>query len=83
MLHLDLDSTDARAKPFTLSNHDRLVIDLLGATLGTELPDEEFATGLVKGVRYAQHGDEYLRVVVDLRAPVDYSYRIVDSCRCH
>ena len=77
MLHLDLDSTDARAKPFTLSNHDRLVIDLLGATLGTELPDEEFDTGLVKGVRYSQHGDEYLRVVVDLRAPVDYSYRIV------
>jgi len=77
MLHLDLDSADARAVPFTLSDHDRLVIDLLGATLGTELPDEEFATGLVKGVRYAQHGDEYLRVVFDLRAPVDYSYWIV------
>lgn len=80
MLHFDLDSADAIVEPFTLIKPDRLVIDLPGATLGTDLPTEEFATGLVKAVRYAQHVDEdgdYLRVVVDLRRPVEYTSRIV------
>ena len=77
MLHFDLDSADAVAETFTLIKPDRLVIDLLGATLGTDLPTEEFATGLVKAVRYAQHDDDYLRVVVDLRRPVEHTSRIV------
>jgi len=77
MLHFDLDSAQASADMFTLTNPHRLVIDLPQATLGTQLPTEEFETGVVKAIRYAQHADDYLRVVLDLRRPVTPSARIV------
>lgn len=77
MLHFDLDSSDAAAEMFTLSKPDRLVIDLPRAVLATRMPAEQFAEGVVKGIRYAQHGDEYLRVVLDLRGEVNPDYRFV------
>ena len=77
MLHFDLDSANARAELFALAEPDRLVIDLPGATLATDIPGESFATGIVKRIRCAQHGDQYLRVVVDLRQPVEADYIIV------
>ena len=77
MLHFDLNSANARAEMFTLTKPHRLVIDLPEATLATELPTERFDTGVVKGIRYAQHGHDFLRVVVDLRLAVNASFRIV------
>ena len=77
MLHFDLDATNARADMFTLSKPDRLVIDLPDAVLATQMPAESFDEGVVKGIRYAQHGDEYLRIVLDLRGAVDPSYQFV------
>lgn len=77
MLHLDLDSSSAEADLFSLTDPHRLVIDLPRATLATKMPSETFVQGVVRGVRYAQHGDAYLRVVVDLRRAVAPTYQIV------
>lgn len=77
MLHLDLDSSSAEADLFSLADPHRLVIDLPRATLATKMPSETFVQGVVRGVRYAQHGDAYLRVVVDLRRAVAPTYQIV------
>lgn len=77
MLHFDLDSVDASAEMFTLAKPHRLVIDLPNASLNTELPSEEFATGLVKQIRYAQHEENYLRVVLDLRQQISPTLDIV------
>lgn len=70
MLHFDLDSSNATADMFTLSKPERLVIDLPDAVLATQMPAEQFPEGIVKGIRYAQHGSQYLRVVLDLRGKV-------------
>jgi len=77
MLHFDLDSAEASAEMFILTKPDRLVIDLPRATLGTQLPTEEFQTGVVKAIRYAQHGDQFLRIVLDLRGEVSPTSHIV------
>lgn len=77
MLHFDLDSAAAVVDLFSLSNPQRLVIDLPGATLATDLPSEKFAQGVVQSIRYAQHDDQFLRVVLDLRQEVSASYQIV------
>lgn len=77
MLHFDLDSTDATADMFSLSKPERLVIDLPHAVLATKLPAESFNEGVVKGIRYAQHDDQYLRVVLDLRGKVNPTYQFV------
>lgn len=77
MLHFDLDSSAASVDLFSLENPQRLVIDLLKARLATQLPSETFPQGVVQSIRYAQHGDDYLRVVLDLRHEVSASYQIV------
>ncbi|MGQ7844169.1 N-acetylmuramoyl-L-alanine amidase [Granulosicoccus sp. 3-233] len=77
MLHFDLDSVDASADMFSLSKPDRLVIDLPGTILATQMPDKNFPEGVVKAIRYAQHGEDYLRVVLDLRGKVSPVYRFV------
>ncbi len=82
MLHFDLDSAEASADMFVLENPHRLVIDLPGATLGTELPTEVFANGTVKSIRSAQHGNAQqgsnkLRIVLDLRQAVSPTSQIV------
>ncbi|MFK7996773.1 MAG: N-acetylmuramoyl-L-alanine amidase [Granulosicoccus sp.] len=77
MLHFDLDSADASADMFMLAKPYRLVIDLPRTTLGTQLPTEEFESGVVKAIRYAQHDEGFLRVVLDLRHEVSPTSRIV------
>ncbi len=77
MLHFDLDSANATADVFSLSNPDRLVIDLPQATLATPMPNETFSQGVVSRIRYAQHGADYLRVVLDLRRTVNASYEFI------
>ena len=77
MLHFDLDSSAAEAQLFSLADPHRLVVDLPGTTLATELPSETYIQGVVRGVRYAQHKEGYLRVVVDLRRAVAPTYQII------
>lgn len=77
MLHFDLDNVEARSEMFTLVKPHRLVVDLPKATLATQLPTQTFQEGIVKAVRYAQHGTDYLRVVLDLRGPVSPTSRMV------
>lgn len=77
MLHFDLDSSAAAAQLFSLADPHRLVVDLPGTTLATQLPSKTFIQGVVRGVRYAQHKEGYLRVVVDLRRAVSPTYQIV------
>lgn len=77
MLHFDLNSADASAELFSLTDPHRLVIDLPDTTLATQLPNERFSDGVVQRIRYAQHGREFLRVVVDLRRAVSPTYQFV------
>lgn len=82
MLHFDLDATVDKPDLLVLDKPFRLAIDLPDTTLGTELPTETFDSGLVKGIRYAQHanaqkGESYLRIVLDLRHGVSPTWRMV------
>lgn len=77
MLHFDLDSTDAVANLFSLAGPHRLVVDLPATTLATQLSSRTYIEGVVRGVRYGQHKEGYLRVVVDLRRAVVPTYQII------
>ena len=77
MLHFDLNSADATADLFSLAAPHRLVVDLPGTTLATQLPNETFTQGVVQRIRYAQHGTDYLRVVLDLRRAISPTYQFV------
>jgi len=77
MLHFDLDSAATNADMFILEQPYRLVVDLPQTTLATQLPAELFEQGVVKGIRYAQHGAAYLRVVLDLRKAIEPHMRMV------
>ena len=55
---------------FTLAAPDRIVIDVSGAKLATNLEQLSLANTPITGVRSAQRGPEELRVVIDLSAPV-------------
>ncbi|WP_199796399.1 N-acetylmuramoyl-L-alanine amidase [Ectopseudomonas mendocina] len=55
---------------FTLAAPDRIVIDVSGAKLSTNLEQLSLANTPITGVRSAQRSAEDLRVVIDLSAPV-------------
>ncbi|MGP9824375.1 N-acetylmuramoyl-L-alanine amidase [Ectopseudomonas khazarica] len=55
---------------FTLAAPDRIVIDVSGAKLATNLDQLSLANTPITGVRSAQRGADDLRVVIDLSAPV-------------
>jgi len=77
MLHFDLDHVVNGAKLFSLSNPERLVIDLPGTGLSAAVSAQEFDQGAVKGIRFGVHNEKDLRIVVDLHRPVSPSYHIV------
>ena len=52
---------------FTLTNPDRIVIDIKGASLKADLGKLDFSKSLVKDIRTAKHGEQDLRVVLDLK----------------
>ena len=76
-LHFDLDEVVEDINMFTLAEPHRLVVDLPATSLGTRLPDENFDSGVVKRIRYAQHNEGYLRIVLDLRRTVSPTLHIV------
>jgi N-acetylmuramoyl-L-alanine amidase len=53
----------------TLSNPERLVIDVPQAAAGAALSSEKAGAGLVKGMRAAQYSKNVLRIVLDLQQP--------------
>jgi N-acetylmuramoyl-L-alanine amidase len=55
---------------FTLGSPDRLVIDVSGAKLATQLDNLPLSNTPITGVRSAQRSAEELRVVIDLSAAV-------------
>ena len=55
---------------FTLAAPDRIVIDVTGAKLATNLEQLSLANTPITGVRSAQRSADDLRVVIDLSAPV-------------
>jgi len=77
MLHFDLDASGTVPDLFSLADPHRLVIDLPNTRLDTPLPSETFSQGAVRSIRYAQHGEAYLRVVLDLRRAVSPTYSLV------
>jgi len=77
MLHFDLSSSAQDAKLFTLSNPDRLVIDLPNTQMAESIAPQQFSQGAVKGLRFGVHEGDKLRVVVDLYRPVAPSFRFI------
>lgn len=54
---------------FTLKNPNRIVIDMRNGRLLGALPDLDFSGPLLAAVRTGSHGDNGLRVVLDLKRP--------------
>jgi len=77
MLHFDLDHVVKGASLFSLTNPERLVIDLPGTGLSAAVAAQEFDQGAVKGIRFGVRNEKDLRIVVDLHRPVAPSYHIV------
>lgn len=63
-------SAPAEHNLFTLSGPDRIVIDLKHARLRGRLPDFDYSNALVKNIRYAERGNDELRVVLDMKSRV-------------
>lgn len=55
---------------FTLSNPERIVIDLKNARLNTYTGNLEFSKSLIRNIRTGKHGEHGLRVVLDLKQKV-------------
>ncbi len=77
MLHFDLSSNASDAKLFVLTEPDRLVVDLPNTQIAQSIEPQQFGQGAVKGFRFGAHGDNKLRVVIDLHRPVAASYKFV------
>lgn len=54
---------------FTLSDPDRVVIDLENAAPGSVLPDSRTGTGVVRRIRSGRRNGDDLRIVLDLEKP--------------
>ena len=65
-------------KIFTLTNPERVVIDLLDTALGGSLKQGEHNRPTLKGIRYAMR-DEGLRVVLDMVQAVDFKNTLTKS----
>jgi len=52
---------------FTLKNPDRIVIDIKDAQLRADTDKLDFSNSLITGIRSGKHGDDGLRIVLDLK----------------
>ena len=65
-----------QVRDFALSNPDRIVVDITGATLGFRKPGyDRVERGGVIDVRYAQNQSDVVRIVLTLTGPRKYSVR--------
>lgn len=63
-------SSAAEHKVFALSNPDRLVVDLAGASMADDFSNKNIKNKLLRGIRHASREDGSLRVVLDLTGAV-------------
>ncbi len=74
---LDLDETvDYRI--FTLSDPERLVVDIENVTASGPLPFDEEAGGVIRRVRHGVRNGNDLRVVFDLKGPAEPQSFVLD-----
>ena len=65
-----------QVRDFVLSNPDRIVVDISGATLGFRKPGyDRVERGGVVDVRYAQNQPDVVRIVLTLTSPRRYAVR--------
>ena len=65
-----------QVRDFVLSNPDRIVVDISGATLGFRKPGyDRIERGGVVDVRYAQNQPDVVRIVLTLTGPRKYAVR--------
>jgi type IV pilus assembly protein PilQ len=65
-----------QVRDFVLSNPDRIVVDITGATLGFRKPGyDRIERGGVVDVRYAQNQPDVVRIVLTLTGPRKYAVR--------
>ncbi len=76
MLHLDFDQPIENANVFALSNPHRLVIDLAYAELKTAL-DLDASRGMMLDVRHGYHGNQKLRIAIDLAKAAKPSFESI------
>lgn len=76
-LHFDLDQVATGANLFTLSDPERLVIDLPDTVLVRTVSTTHYDEGVVASIRYGMHDGQKLRIVVDLRRSVEPAFRFV------
>ncbi|WP_224784625.1 N-acetylmuramoyl-L-alanine amidase [Marinihelvus fidelis] len=74
---LDLDDT-SEYKLFTLEKPHRVVVDLKGATLSTQLDFIAEHAGMISNVRHGQPDEGTLRVVMDLQSQVDIKSFLIE-----
>lgn len=77
-LYFDLDRKPAGHNIFTLSNPDRLVIDLMDVKMSAQMKVGGIHSSVVKDIRYATHDKEKLRIVVDLKRAIKHSYKFIN-----
>ncbi|MEE9334656.1 MAG: N-acetylmuramoyl-L-alanine amidase [Granulosicoccaceae bacterium] len=76
MLHLDFDRPIENVNVFALSNPHRLVIDLAYAELNTTLALDA-SRGMMLDIRHGFHGDQKLRIAVDLSMAAKPSHEVI------
>lgn len=64
-------SGEVEYRLFTLSNPERVVIDIEGSSLGDDLSQLDFSDSPISGMRSAIRDGNTLRMVIDLSAQVD------------
>ena len=76
MLHIDFDQPVENVNVFALSNPNRLVIDLAYAELKTSL-NLDVSRGMMLGIRHGFHGDQKLRIAIDLAKAATPSHEVI------
>jgi hypothetical protein len=71
-------SQHKKSSVFSVPDPDRIVIDLLGATLKKNKDFTVKSSGLIKAVRFGAHSDK-ARIVIDLNPAKKSSYRTTES----
>ena len=76
-------SQQVQYKTFTLSNPDRLVIDLVHTSASQSLKLPELTGSDIKGLRHAAWDKNTLRVVLDLKQSLKYESQLLKPSKNH
>jgi len=76
MLHIDFDAPVQNISVFALDSPHRLVIDLPFAELNASLTPDA-SQGVITGIRHGFHGDQKLRIALDLKLAARPTYDVI------